>query len=111
MPIRVGFAQHRRGILDKELDRILEALPQLAVQKAILIGSLATPETKPSSDINLIIVHETEAKFNQRMDFFTSHLDPTVGINFLVYTPEEFEEIQHTNPYIKQAIQKGNVLL
>ncbi len=111
MPVRVGFSQHRRGLLDKELDRILEALPRLAVHKAILIGSLATPDTGPSSDINLIIVHETEAKFTQRMDFFTSHLDPTVAINFLVYTPEEFEQIKDSNPYIKNAIQKGNILL
>ena len=111
MSIRMGFTQHRRKMLDQELDRIVGELPRLAVLKAILIGSMATPYTGPSSDINMVVVLETDLKFTERMDFFTSHLNPTVAINFLVYTPEEFEELKDTNLYLKSALQKGNVLL
>ena len=110
MPARIGFARFRREALEKELDRITQMLPQLGVQKAILIGDLATEQVGPESSLDLIMVMDIPGNFTRRMDFFTSHLGPNVGTNFLVYTPEEFQMMEKSSTYIRSALKRGRVI-
>ena len=110
MPARIGFARFRREALERELDRITPMMPQLGVQKAILIGDLATEQVGPDSSLDLIMVMDIPGNFTRRMDFFTSHLGPNVGTNFLVYTPEEFQLMETSSPYLRSALTRGRVV-
>ena len=110
MPVRIGFAKYRRQALEKELERITQMLPQLGVQRAILTGDLATDQTGPESSLDLILVIDIPGNFTRRMDFFTSHLGPMLGTNYLVYTPDEFRTLQETSPFLRNALQKGRVI-
>ena len=56
MPMRVGFAQFRKQMLEKELENIQEVLPMLGVEKVILTGEVAAGEYTPESRIELIVV-------------------------------------------------------
>ncbi len=107
MPIRIGFSQHRSQLLKHEMDRVVSELPSLGISKAIVVGDLAKYTVTPSSILEMIFVHETEADFLDRIDFFTSHLTPLVGIDISVYTPEEFSQLQNSNLFVMDAIKNG----
>jgi hypothetical protein len=110
MPARIGFSSYRRQSLQKELERITEMMPQLGVEKAFLIGDLATGNVRPDSSLDVIMVLNLPGNFTRRMDFFTSHLGPMVGSSFLVYTPEEFEELKDASPFLRDALKKGRLV-
>jgi len=65
---------------------------------------------RKSSDIDPIIVKRAEKKFLNRMDEFYEKLSPRIGIDIMVYTPEEFKEMSRTNTFIKRAIREGKIL-
>ena len=110
MPVRIGFSSFRRQSLDAELERITQMLPQLGVDKAFLIGDLAADNSGPETTLDLIMVLELPGNFARRSDFFASHLGPMVGSNFFVYTPEEFETLRETSPFLRSALQKGRLI-
>ena len=110
MAVRVGFTRFRQQTMEKELQRILETLPQLGVEKVILFGDLAEDKVGPESTLELIIVQDIPGEFTRRMDYFISHLHPEVATNYWVYTAEEFHTLQHTNAFLSQAVKKGRVV-
>ncbi len=112
MPVRIGFAEFRRQMLDKDLARVLALMPQLGIQKVILTGSHARGQTKPGSNLNLVIVQESarDYQYGRREDFFSYHLNPEVAMDYVVYTPEEFEEESLNNPSLRYALERGRVV-
>ena len=110
MPIRVGFSKFRRQMLEQELERVTQMMRQLGVKQAILTGDLVTEQVGPESTLDLILVMDIPGKFVRRMDFFTSHLGPMVATNYLVYTPEEFDTLKETSPFLRNAVQGGRVV-
>ena len=110
MPVRIGFAKYRKQALEAELDRIVPMFGQLGVQRAILIGDLVTDRVRPESSLDLIMVLDIPGNFTRRMDFFTSHLGPSLATNFLVYLPEEFRALEDTSPFLRRALGKGRTV-
>ncbi len=79
--------------LRTELDRILNRLKKdLSVRFVLLFGSLARGDVRDHSDIDLIVVKETEKRFLDRLDEFYD--DAREAMDVLVYTPQEFEEMK-----------------
>lgn len=110
MPLRIGFTNFRKQTLERELERIIETLPILGIEKAILVGDMTTGNFSPSSRIQLIFVHKTDSTFGRRADFFFYHLNSNVEVDSQVYTPEEFEVVSTTNPTVMRALKKGRML-
>ncbi len=110
MPFRIGPDSERVQELEAELSRMVALFPRLAVQKAILFGSLARGDVTRSSDIDLILVKETPKRFVDRIEEVLCELRPTVGLDVLVYTPQEFAELSQTRPFVRQAVREGRVL-
>jgi hypothetical protein len=110
MPVRIGFAEYRSQLLRQELERVIEELPGLGALKVILIGDLLTGNVHPSSILEMFIVQETEDAYLDRIDFFLSHLRPTVGIDISVYTPEEVVELETRNIFVRKVLKSGGVL-
>ena len=110
MPVRIGFTKFRREMLEKELENITSLLPQLGVEKVYLTGDMVTGDISPDSRIDLIAVHDTDATFGRRADFFSYHLSSMVAVECQVYTPQEFEELQATLPALATAIKHGRVI-
>jgi predicted nucleotidyltransferase len=102
-------SQNRRRLLAQLAD-IRRRLGGLNVQKAILFGSLARDEVTPFSDLDLLIVQDTDARFLDRLDPFYSELDLGVDADILVYTPGELERMQGNNPFIDRILQEGRVI-
>ncbi len=106
MPMRVGFSQYRKDLLERELATIEKMLPTLGVEKVILVGDMVNGDCGPDSAIELIFVHDTDRPFGRRADFFSYHLDSQVAVDTQVYTPEEFERLQDTLPALHRACRK-----
>ena len=110
MPFRMGFTRFRREALAAELERISAMFPQLGVQRAIVIGDVAAGRVGPESTLELIMVQDIPGSFPRRMDFFTSHLAPSVATVFYVYTPEEFQALQESSPFLRAALGRGRTV-
>lgn len=100
----------RRARLEAELERIVAELPALGVKKAIVFGSLASGRVGASSDIDLILVADSEERFTRRLDRFYQALRPSVALDLFVYTPEELAAMEESNPFIRAAVAGGRVV-
>ena len=107
MPIRVGFSEFRRQMLERDLEGIEELMPILGVEKVFLVGDMAAGDYKPDTKIELVIVHDSEYSFGRRADFFSYHLPGSVEIDTLVYTPAEFDEMREKLPALAKACREG----
>ncbi len=63
------------------------------VDQAWIFGSLGTPGFGPESDIDLILVAQTEKPFLERARDFFDVMDLALSMDLLVYTPEEFQKL------------------
>jgi hypothetical protein len=106
-----GFAQQRRRMLDAEAERLTAELPPLGVLRMYLTGDYAAGRVGPDTELELLIVQETDQPFRRRADFFVSHVRPRLGTRFIVYTPDEFDALQADDPVIRRAVVSGEVLV
>ena len=110
MPLRIGFSQHRSRLLKMELERVVQELPSLGASKVIAIGDLPMERVSPGSILELIVVQDLELSYLDRIDFFTSHLRPLVGMEIAVYTPFEFSEMEKNNRFVMRSLKNGWVM-
>ena len=102
----------RKKALEAELERIIRIICNGdPPQKVILFGSLVTGEVKEWSDLDLIIVKEINVPFLERIKNFLLLIQPRVGIDLLVYTPKEFEELCRSRAFFREEIVKKGKLL
>ena len=104
-----GAGERRRRRLEAELERIVAALPQLGVRRAILFGSLARGDVGGQSDLDLILIVDTQERFLDRCRRFYEALEPSVGMDMLVYTPGEFEAMRN-GPFLRHALREAKVV-
>jgi uncharacterized protein len=102
----------RSNLLETELKRYVHVLrEEYAPERIILFGSLATAQSHEWSDIDLLIVKETGLRFLDRTKEVIRLLKPQVGVDILVYTPEEFRQMSSQRPFVRdEIIGKGQVL-
>jgi predicted nucleotidyltransferase len=108
--VRSVEAEQRRVRLEAELRRILAELPRLGVTRAILFGSLASGHVGRTSDLDLVLVAPSEERFTRRLERFYRMLNPSVALDLFVYTPEEFDAMADSNPFLRSAIARGKVV-
>jgi len=84
--------EEREKLLKEELDRMIEVIKQeYDPEKVILFGSLAAKKVHEWSDIDLLIIKKTSKRPLERILELSRLVQPRVGIDLFVYTPEEFE--------------------
>jgi hypothetical protein len=107
MPMMYGFGAQRRQILEAELQRLVEEMPQLGMEAMYLVGPFARGEIGPDTVLDLVVIQETNDPVHRRADFWTTHLRPRIGINFFVYTRDEFENPQGGDRLLHDAANNG----
>lgn len=105
-------ATERKQLLEAELARYLRLLSGAAApDRIILFGSLASGRVHSHSDIDLVIVQRTRLPFWERLRAMRRLLQPSVGTDLLVYTPEEIEKLRRQRPFFReQVLGKGRVI-
>ncbi|OGO25949.1 MAG: hypothetical protein A2136_01450 [Chloroflexi bacterium RBG_16_54_11] len=82
------------------------------IQKAIVFGSFARGEPSARSDLDLILVQDTDKRFFERYEGILAELGKAAGkypIEVLIYTPGELESISHRH-FIATALREGKVI-
>ncbi|MDO8588248.1 MAG: nucleotidyltransferase domain-containing protein [Armatimonadota bacterium] len=97
------------------IDKIKEVGRSVAEENgatlAILFGSYAKGTATRRSDVDIIFVEDTDARF---LDRLARHMDPLsdrlqAPVEVLVYAPDEFERMK-TRSFVKRAVEEGIVL-
>jgi len=98
----------RKEELERGLKKIVERLKKdESIRLVLLFGSMARGDIGSESDIDLIIVKETDKKFLDRLDEF--YEDADIAMDLLVYTPDEFERMKKRS-FIKRVSEEGVIL-
>jgi|DewCreStandDraft_2_1066082.scaffolds.fasta_scaffold02029_10 predicted nucleotidyltransferase len=95
----------------EELEHILQSLRPYGPQKVILFGSFARGDDHGLSDVDLLIIKETDQPFVERIGEVLALCDTVLPVEPLVYTPEELARlIEEGNPFIEQVLREGKVV-
>lgn len=102
----------RKEILEIELQNVLKNLVKFYnPDKIILFGSMVDGEIKSFSDIDLVVIKEIKEKFWERLINISKFLSRKVGMDILVYTPDEFDYLCQNRRFFKREIlQKGKII-
>ena len=101
------------GAADPALRSFLAKLrPLLAENSACsawIVGSRARGNAAPESDIDVIIVAPSNRPFVERFrDYLPAVVAAGVGVDLLVYTPEEFERMRaEERPFVLHAMKSA----
>ena len=97
----------------QDLDELRRRLaPHLIkARKAIVFGSVARGEADEWSDLDLVIVADTDRAFLDRFRDFVGIYDVWPRLDLLVYTPEELERMRaEGRPFIEHVLAEGVVI-
>lgn len=101
----------------EDIQRVVERIVrELKPEKVILFGSRANGESHDLSDVDILVVMETDRpKYHRRSQVSRILRGRGFPMDIVVYTPEEFAEaVNHQdyyyNPFIKDIIEEGVVL-
>ena len=73
-----------------------------------MFGSTARGEADEWSDLDLVVVAETETAFFDRFRDFGDLYEIWPRLDLLVYTPAEFERmVEEENPFLLRVLDEG----
>ena len=95
-PLRYSLCMdhdRQRQTVEAMSSRLMPIFRKHGVQRVILFGSLARGDDTRRSDLDLLVVMETDAAFLDRYDRLLPKIVrevPGRDVDLLIYTPEEF---------------------
>lgn len=103
---------NRKDLLNAELEIFVNKIKSgYNPQKIILFGSLANGQINDESDLDLVVIKKTTEDFWSRLKSISKYCSHNIGMDVLVYTPEEFDKLSKTRTFfIKEISNKGKVL-
>ncbi len=100
----------RKTAIINELKKFKQALQkEISVSKLILFGSVAEGKATRDSDVDLIIVSPAFSKLNffKRGALMYDYWKPLLAVDFLCFTPEEFEAKKKGVTIVSHALKNG----
>jgi predicted nucleotidyltransferase len=94
-----------------EIKRKLTVLNEnQVIRKVVLFGSYARGDASRKSDMDLVVIMNTNKRFFDRFELCDRLYDIfNTGLDIFPYTEEEFSRISH-RPFIKTIIKEGIVV-
>jgi len=93
-------------------DIVIRIVDNIQPQKVILFGSYAYGKPDENSDIDLLVIKDTDVPANRRGREIRKHLRGLcIPMDILVYTQNEIDEWKDTRTaFITQVVEKGKIL-
>ena len=108
------MATKRKIYTLEEIKKVVTpVLKKGGAQKAIVFGSYARGDADEYSDLDIIIIKDTDIHFLDRHKDFRDiwYASPVKGIDMLIYTPKEFKDMRdRENGFILKALVDGVVI-
>ena len=96
---------------EKDLGEIISIITKINPDKIYLFGSYASESRDEQSDIDLIVVAPSNVgPLERRMELrrMLIEYDRRIGLDLLVYTPDEFNMLaKEPSSFISSAIKQG----
>ena len=92
--------------------RLTPVFRRYQIRKALVFGSFARGDVLRHSDLDLILIQQTELRFMDRYDGLLHDLGCAVSereIDVLIYTPEELAALAD-RPFIARALREGKTI-
>ena len=100
--------------VEKKIEEITRTIVEkFQPEKIILFGSWAWGKPTPDSDVDLLVVKDTDETRRERERKMTDVLYPAgIAMDILVYTPAELEESinRKRNLFLEDIVHNGRVL-
>jgi predicted nucleotidyltransferase len=92
--------------------RLLDALRPYRAERIYLFGSVARGEADELSDIDLVVIKQTDRPFLDRLREVAKLLPPDIGgVDVLVYSPEEFSTmLANGNAFAQTVVDEGQLV-
>jgi|SRR3990172_6892018 len=102
----------REKLLKDELKRIVQVIKsEYDPEKIILFGSMAVKKVHEWSDIDLLIIKRTPKRLIERTLEVGRLVQPRVGIDLFIYTPEEYELLlKEKSSFMLSVIKTGETV-
>jgi len=101
--------QEYRELLRAATGAVVDKLAALDVEKISLFGSYARGRADLFTDLDVLVIMETDKPFIERSGEIHSLLALPVDADILCYTPKEFRRMRDT-PFIKNILEDEVVL-
>jgi uncharacterized protein len=82
------------------------------IKKAILFGSFASGRQTLKSDVDLVLIQDTDKRYFDRFEGILRELYEAIrgrDIEVFIYTPEELDRISHRK-FIQNILREGQVI-
>lgn len=99
------------SLMDR-IEKLTGCLKRYNPEQIIIFGSYARGEADEQSDLDVVVIKQTEKRFLDRLIEVAKCLDNDLGkVDVFVYTREEFEEMRQSgNPFIEKVVTEGRVI-
>jgi predicted nucleotidyltransferase len=93
-------------------ERVVECIKKYEPEKIIVFGSYVRGDVDEESDLDFVVIKETDKRFLERLIEVAKLIDIDLGqVDVFVYTPEEFKRmIEGGNPFIENVLKEGRVV-
>lgn len=96
--------------MNLDINSIISSLKGANPQKIVLFGSYAYGKPNKNSDIDLLVVVDTDKTFHQRIQQLRPLLPKDKPVDLIVLTPLEYQKAKGINPLVSEIDSKGKVL-
>lgn len=103
----------RKKNIIKQLNHFKEKLTRkIEIDHMIFFGSMAKGRAKKWSDIDLVIVSKkfNNVKTYKRAKGFRNYWNLNYPVDFLCYTPAEFNRLKKQVTIVREAVKEGIVI-
>ncbi|HID62195.1 MAG TPA: nucleotidyltransferase domain-containing protein [Anaerolineae bacterium] len=98
-------------ISQDRITQVVSALKDYEPERIILFGSQARGNADQYSDLDIVIIKETDERFLDRLETVYELVQPRFAMDVLVYTPQEFTEMQERgNSFVEMLLREGVVV-
>ncbi len=93
-----------------ETRSILEQIKKFNPKAIILFGSAARGEMKKDSDLDFLVVVDSNKPFTDRMRDIRTQIRTNTPLDLIVLTPREARELPKKSTFFSQIMKEGKLL-
>jgi predicted nucleotidyltransferase len=110
--MKLSTVEEREKLLKDELIRIVGVIQnEYDPERIILFGSMAVKKVHEWSDIDLLIIKKTSKRLIERALEVGRLIQPKVGIDLFIYTPEEYEILlKERSSFLLSVLKTGETV-
>ena len=110
--INVPTIDQRKRIPQEAIDEVVrQIVEKFKPQKIILFGSYARGDSRPESDVDMLIVLDTLLKETKQSLEIRRYLGVMFGLDLVVYTPQHLKDrVEMGDWFLRDVLKEGKVL-